>query len=70
MTHKLPVSTDTNKTGPEIEKADPSGRVRIAFLGTSTTFWTEVSGDAAVRPQAPKTSAWSAVWRWIGVSCN
>ena len=37
--------------GPEIEKAKPPGRIRIAFLGASTTFCAEVSGDAAVWPQ-------------------
>lgn len=37
--------------GPEIETPKPEGRVRIAFLGASTTFCAEVSGDAAVWPQ-------------------
>jgi lysophospholipase L1-like esterase len=37
--------------GPEIETAKPPGRVRIAFLGASTTFCAEVSGDTAVWPQ-------------------
>ena len=37
--------------GPEIEKAKPPGRIRIAFLGASTTFCAEVSGDAAAWPQ-------------------
>lgn len=36
--------------GPEIETPKPEGRVRIAFLGASTTFCAEVSGDAAVWP--------------------
>jgi len=37
--------------GPEIETPKPEERVRIAFLGASTTFCAEVSGDAAVWPQ-------------------
>lgn len=37
--------------GPEIEMPKPPGRIRIAFLGASTTFCAEVSGDAAVWPQ-------------------
>ena len=37
--------------GPEINRPKPEGTVRIAFLGASTTFCGEVSGDAAVWPQ-------------------
>ena len=37
--------------GPEITRPKPEGTVRIAFLGASTTFCGEVSGDAAVWPQ-------------------
>jgi lysophospholipase L1-like esterase len=37
--------------GPEIDTPKPDRRVRIAFLGASTTFCAEVSGDAAVWPQ-------------------
>lgn len=36
--------------GPEIETPKPPGRVRIAFLGASTTFCAEASSDAAVWP--------------------
>ena len=36
--------------GPEIETPKPQGRVRIAFIGASTTFCAEVSGDSAVWP--------------------
>ena len=37
--------------GPEITRPKPEGTVLIAFLGASTTFCGEVSGDAAVWPQ-------------------
>lgn len=37
--------------GPEIVQPKPAGTVRLAFLGASTTFCAEVSGDAAVWPQ-------------------
>jgi lysophospholipase L1-like esterase len=36
--------------GPEIPAAKPKGRIRLAFLGASTTFCAEVSGDSAVWP--------------------
>jgi acyl-CoA synthetase (AMP-forming)/AMP-acid ligase II/lysophospholipase L1-like esterase len=36
--------------GPEIETPKPAGTVRIAFLGTSTTFDTWVSGNEATWP--------------------
>ncbi len=36
--------------GPEIAQPKPAGRIRIAFLGASTTFCAEVSGDAASWP--------------------
>jgi len=36
--------------GPGIEMPKPPGRIRLAFLGASTTFCAEVSGDAAVWP--------------------
>jgi lysophospholipase L1-like esterase len=36
--------------GPEIPPAKPKGRIRLAFLGASTTFCAEVSGDSAVWP--------------------
>lgn len=36
--------------GPEIEQEKPAGRIRIAFLGASTTFCAEASGNAAVWP--------------------
>lgn len=36
--------------GPEIDTPKPPGRVRIAFLGASTTFCAEVSGDTLVWP--------------------
>lgn len=37
--------------GPEIELPKPPGRIRIAFLGASTTYCAEVSGNAATWPQ-------------------
>lgn len=37
--------------GPEIESAKPLGRIRVAFLGASTTFCAEVSSNDAVWPQ-------------------
>lgn len=37
--------------GPEISRPKAAGTFRIAFLGASTTFCAEVSGDAAVWPQ-------------------
>jgi len=36
--------------GPEIPPTKPMDRIRIAFLGASTTFCAEVSGDSAVWP--------------------
>jgi lysophospholipase L1-like esterase len=36
--------------GPEIPATKPRGRIRLAFLGASTTFCAEVSGDSAVWP--------------------
>lgn len=36
--------------GPEIPQRKPEGRVRIAFLGASTNFCAEVSGDEQVWP--------------------
>jgi lysophospholipase L1-like esterase len=36
--------------GPAIEMPKPPGRIRLAFLGASTTFCAEVSGDDAVWP--------------------
>lgn len=36
--------------GPEIPSTKPEGRIRLAFLGASTTFCAEVSGDSAVWP--------------------
>jgi len=36
--------------GPEIPSTKPKGRLRLAFLGASTTFCAEVSGDSAVWP--------------------
>jgi hypothetical protein len=36
--------------GPEIDFPKPPGRIRLAFLGASTTFCAEVSNDAAVWP--------------------
>jgi len=36
--------------GPAIEMPKPQNRIRIAFLGASTTFCAEVSSDAAVWP--------------------
>ena len=36
--------------GPEIEMPKPPGRVRLAFIGASTTFCAEVSSDAAAWP--------------------
>lgn len=36
--------------GPEIEQPKPEGRVRVAFLGGSTTFCAEASGDEKVWP--------------------
>jgi len=36
--------------GPEIAVPKPQGRIRIAFLGASTTFCAEASGDMAVWP--------------------
>jgi len=36
--------------GPEIDVPKPPGRIRLAFLGASTTFCAEVSNDAAVWP--------------------
>jgi len=36
--------------GPEIEQEKPAGRIRIAFLGASTTFCAEASSNAAVWP--------------------
>jgi lysophospholipase L1-like esterase len=36
--------------GPPIETPKPLNRIRIAYLGASTTFCAEVSGDAAVWP--------------------
>jgi lysophospholipase L1-like esterase len=35
---------------PELQMPKPPGRVRLAFLGGSTTFCSEVSGDAAAWP--------------------
>ena len=46
-------SIETNSLGfrsPEIERVKPSGTVRIAFLGTSTTFDSAVSSNAATWP--------------------
>lgn len=37
--------------GPEIAQPKPVGTVRLAFLGASTTYCAEVSGDAMVWPQ-------------------
>lgn len=36
--------------GPELERPKPAGRLRLAFLGGSTTFCAEASGDAATWP--------------------
>lgn len=36
--------------GPEIEEPKPEGRIRLAFLGGSTTFCAEVSGNEAAWP--------------------
>jgi lysophospholipase L1-like esterase len=36
--------------GPEIEDPKPEGRVRLAFLGASTTFCAEASSDEATWP--------------------
>lgn len=36
--------------GPEIATPKPSGRIRVAFLGASTTFCAEVSSDSLVWP--------------------
>jgi lysophospholipase L1-like esterase len=36
--------------GPEIDVPKPPGRIRLAFLGASTTFCAEVSSNAAVWP--------------------
>lgn len=36
--------------GPEIEDPKPAGRVRVAFLGASTTFCAEASSDEATWP--------------------
>ncbi len=35
---------------PELETPKPAGRIRLAFLGASTTFCAEVSGDSATWP--------------------
>lgn len=46
-----PVSINSSGfRGPEIDTPKPPGRVRIAFLGASTTFCAEVSSDAAAWP--------------------
>ena len=37
--------------GPELELPKPGGRVRVAFLGGSTTFCAEASGEAATWPE-------------------
>lgn len=37
--------------GPEIEQPKPAGRLRVGFLGASTTYCAEVSGDDAVWTQ-------------------
>jgi len=36
--------------GPDILPTKPAGRIRLAFLGASTTFCAEASGDSAVWP--------------------
>jgi lysophospholipase L1-like esterase len=36
--------------GPDIEVPKPPGRIRLAFLGSSTTFGAEVSSDSATWP--------------------
>jgi len=36
--------------GPELENPKPEGRIRIAFLGASTTFCAEASSDAKTWP--------------------
>src|SRR5579863_6784888 len=47
--------------GPEIEKAKPPGRLRIAFLGGSTTYCAEVSGNRMTWPHL----VWKAMHeRW------
>lgn len=46
-----PVSINSSGfRGPEIDTPKPPGRVRIAFLGASTTFCAEVSSDTAAWP--------------------
>lgn len=37
--------------GPEIERPKPAGRLRVAFLGGSTTFCAEASSEAATWPE-------------------
>lgn len=46
--------------GPEIEVPKPSGRVRLAFLGGSTTFCAEASGNEATWPALVRSRLQSA----------